>query len=202
MRGHTQIVTSVQFSPDGARLLTGSPDGTARVWRVDNGAQTRSVDHLQPEARTIAETRAAWTSDGDYFVTDGVGSSSVSMWHADSGLRLVQALGERATAQPGGHALVTSYSTLGEVYRCETCAGVAGAAAARRGAHDAQAHEGGARPLPPRVAVRRRRAREERAHTAFATTVRGGAGIVGSHSSAAMRECERSNRPIFTFSNH
>ena len=57
-------------------------------------------------------------------MTDGVGSSSVSTWRADSGLRLVQALGERATAQPGGHALVTSYSVLGEVYRCETCAGV------------------------------------------------------------------------------
>jgi WD40 repeat protein len=126
MRGHTQIVSSVQFSPDGSRLLTGSPDGTARVWRVDTGAQIRSVDHLAAEARTLAETRAAWTSDGEYFVTEGVGSTSVSMWDAGTGLRLVQALGERAAVQPGGHALVTSYATLGEVYRCETCAGVDG----------------------------------------------------------------------------
>jgi WD40 repeat protein len=126
MRGHTQIVSSVQFSPDGSLLLTGSPDGTARVWRVDSGAQIRRVEHLQPEARVLAETRAAWTSDGKYFVTDGVGSTTVSLWHAASGLRLVQALGERAAARPGGHELVTSYSTLGEAYRCETCVGVDG----------------------------------------------------------------------------
>lgn len=126
MRGHTQIVSSVQFSPDGARLLTGSPDGTARVWRVDTGAQTRSVDHLPADQRTLAETRAAWTTDGEYFVTDGVGSTSVSMWHADSGLRVVQAIGERASAQPGSHQLVTSFDTLAEVYRCETCTGVGG----------------------------------------------------------------------------
>ena len=153
MRGHTQIVSSVQFSPDGTRVLTGSPDGTARVWRVDTGAQIRSVDHLQPEARTIAETRAAWTQDGEYFVTDGAGSTSVSMWHAGSGLRLVQALGERAAVQPDGHALVAGFSTLGEIYRCETCAGVDGLMRLVPAAHDARAHRGGAHPLPPRVAV-------------------------------------------------
>lgn len=121
MRGHTQIVSSVQFAPGGGRLLTGSPDGTARVWRVDTGAQVRSVDHLLAAERGIAETRATWTSDGEYFVTDGAGSSTVSPWHAGSGRRLVQGFGERASVQPGGHALLASFSTLGEVYRCETC---------------------------------------------------------------------------------
>ncbi len=126
MRGHTEIVSSVQFSPDGSRLLTGSPDGTARVWRVDTGAQIRSVDHLDPQQRVLAETRAAWTSDGEYFVTDGAGSLGVSLWHADSGLRLVQASAERATVRPGGHELLTSFDTLSETYRCETCTGVDG----------------------------------------------------------------------------
>ncbi len=126
MRGHTQSVGSVEFSPDGARLLTGSADGTARVWRVDTGAQIRSVDHLLAERRILGETRAAWTSDGEYFLTEGVGSTTVSMWHAESGLRLVQAFGERAAVRPGGHELVASYQTLVELYRCETCAGVEG----------------------------------------------------------------------------
>ena len=110
----------------GSLLLTGSPDGTARVWRVDTGAQIRSVDHLPGHARILGETRAAWTSDGEYFVTEGIGSTTVSMWHAETGLRLVQALGARGSVRPGGHELVMSISTLAEVYRCDTCTGVAG----------------------------------------------------------------------------
>jgi WD40 repeat protein len=36
--GHTQPVTSVTFSPDGRRLLTGSADKTVRLWQVPEGA--------------------------------------------------------------------------------------------------------------------------------------------------------------------
>ncbi len=126
MREHTQIVGTVEFSPEGSRLLTGSPDGTARVWRVDTGAQILSVDHLPPESRFLSETRAEWTSDGKYFLTGGANSTTVSMWHAASGLRLVQATGEYASVRPGGHELVTSYQRLSEVYRCVTCSGVSG----------------------------------------------------------------------------
>lgn len=36
--GHTNHVTSVAFSPDGTRLLTGSRDGTARLWDSSSGA--------------------------------------------------------------------------------------------------------------------------------------------------------------------
>ncbi|MFM9554862.1 WD40 repeat domain-containing protein [Streptomyces caniscabiei] len=32
---HQDKVTSVSWSPDGARLLTASADGTARVWRAE-----------------------------------------------------------------------------------------------------------------------------------------------------------------------
>jgi WD40 repeat protein len=34
MKGHTNTVTSVAFSPDGDQLLTGAADDTARVWNV------------------------------------------------------------------------------------------------------------------------------------------------------------------------
>ncbi len=33
-RGHTGLVLSVAFSPDGKRVLTGSDDGTARIWQL------------------------------------------------------------------------------------------------------------------------------------------------------------------------
>ncbi|MHC4244903.1 MAG: WD40 repeat domain-containing protein [Planctomycetota bacterium] len=32
--GHTDWVLSVAFSPDGARVLTGNYDGTARIWEL------------------------------------------------------------------------------------------------------------------------------------------------------------------------
>ena len=34
LRGHTDTVKAVAFSPDGERVLTGSADGTARLWTV------------------------------------------------------------------------------------------------------------------------------------------------------------------------
>jgi len=37
LRGHTQYLQSVNFSPDGARIVTGSADGTAKVWDARTG---------------------------------------------------------------------------------------------------------------------------------------------------------------------
>jgi len=37
--GHTSVVRSVGFSPDGARIVTGSFDRTARVWNVADGRE-------------------------------------------------------------------------------------------------------------------------------------------------------------------
>src|SRR5439155_11691689 len=37
LKGHTDTVTSAAFSPDGARVLTGSHDGTAKLWDASTG---------------------------------------------------------------------------------------------------------------------------------------------------------------------
>lgn len=34
LRGHDGSVTGAAFSPDGKRLVTGSADGTGRIWRT------------------------------------------------------------------------------------------------------------------------------------------------------------------------
>ena len=33
-KGHKDVISSVDFSPDGKYIITGSYDGTARVWKV------------------------------------------------------------------------------------------------------------------------------------------------------------------------
>ncbi len=37
LKGHTGEVTSVAFSPDGTRIVTGSEDQTAKVWDARTG---------------------------------------------------------------------------------------------------------------------------------------------------------------------
>ena len=39
LQGHTGMVYSVAFSPDGKRVLTGSRDNTARVWDATTGPE-------------------------------------------------------------------------------------------------------------------------------------------------------------------
>jgi WD40 repeat protein len=36
LRGHTDIVTSVSFSPDGKRIVSGSADKTLKVWDISS----------------------------------------------------------------------------------------------------------------------------------------------------------------------
>ena len=44
LKGHTQPVYSAAFSPDGKRVVTGSFDGTARIWDTGTGKVLRTLD--------------------------------------------------------------------------------------------------------------------------------------------------------------
>jgi WD40 repeat protein len=49
---HSDVIQSVAFSPDGTKIVSGSNDGTLKVW--DSGA-------LQPSNRpSLAKTDACW----------------------------------------------------------------------------------------------------------------------------------------------
>lgn len=77
LRGHTDVVTDVQFSPDGSEMLTGSFDFTARVWGLQTAllSQFRASTHhvnaavLSPDGSMIATAQAdatarLWQNDG------------------------------------------------------------------------------------------------------------------------------------------
>ena len=41
LKGHTDAIYAVGFSPDGARAITGSDDKTLKLWSVPDGAHDR-----------------------------------------------------------------------------------------------------------------------------------------------------------------
>ncbi len=66
LRGHTGPVLSAAFSPDGARIVTGSSDETAKVWDASTGQElvgapippATRLDQISPDGRWIAHILA------------------------------------------------------------------------------------------------------------------------------------------------
>ncbi|HUS64117.1 MAG TPA: protein kinase [Kofleriaceae bacterium] len=88
--GHTASVTSVQFSVDGARLVSTSSDATAALWDV---AARRKVAILRHAARV---NTAAFSPDGEVVVT-GSDDRTAVIWLAATGDRLAALSGHTAT---------------------------------------------------------------------------------------------------------
>jgi WD40 repeat protein len=53
LEGHTNIVHSVIFSPEGTRIASGSKDGTVRIWDTQTGGQLAKLQH-QYGVRSVA----------------------------------------------------------------------------------------------------------------------------------------------------
>ncbi len=49
LKGHTQIVEAIAFSPDGKRLASGSGDGTIKLWDLNSGQEIQRLnEHTLP----------------------------------------------------------------------------------------------------------------------------------------------------------
>ncbi|KAF7967583.1 hypothetical protein HWV62_33747 [Athelia sp. TMB] len=83
IEGHSNAVSSVQISPDGSRILSGSFDCTIRLWDILNGAVLNKIEG-HPNAVALAaflpdSTRIISTSHEDY---------SIRVWDAVNGAPL------------------------------------------------------------------------------------------------------------------
>ena len=58
LEGHTYAVTSVSFSPDGTRVVSGSRDGTVRVWDVDRFFRREKI--VQTAVDDLDDSIQAW----------------------------------------------------------------------------------------------------------------------------------------------
>jgi hypothetical protein len=80
--GHSDIVISSAFSPDGRYVVTGSWDRTAIVWDVKSGKEIRLLDAHQKWV-----TAVAFSPDGSKVLT-GSDDQTVRLWDVQSGRQL------------------------------------------------------------------------------------------------------------------
>jgi Tol biopolymer transport system component len=83
LRGHTHLVTSVAFSPDGRRLFTGSADKTAKVWDAATGTEVLTL-----RGHTDPVTSVAFSPDGRRLLT-GSEDKTAKVWDAQTGTEVL-----------------------------------------------------------------------------------------------------------------
>ncbi len=106
---HEDAVTRGGFSPDGERLVSGSWDGTAKVWDIASGATLLTLAGHRGSVNS-----AAYSPDGATIVT-GSDDGTVRIWDATSGEKLRDLDGhddwvEQASFDPGGERVVSAGS--------------------------------------------------------------------------------------------
>ncbi|MCL2004870.1 MAG: hypothetical protein FWG73_01785 [Planctomycetaceae bacterium] len=106
IRGHTNDVSSVAFSPDGRRIVTSSSDRTARIWDAESGRELQTLS-----GHTDDVNFAAFSPDGRHIVTSS-SDRTARIWDAESGRELRRLQGHRDTVEsavfsPNGRRIVT-----------------------------------------------------------------------------------------------
>jgi len=76
---HRHIVKTVEFSPDGRRLLTGSSDKTVKLHDLEAGTDDAAVEFKHPDG----VRKALWGNDENTFITGGQ-DGAVRVWDVRS----------------------------------------------------------------------------------------------------------------------
>jgi WD40 repeat protein len=114
IKGHTAAINSVAFSADGARIVTGSADGTARVWNVATGEVLCELKHAS------GVDDVAFSADGARILTTSF-DGAAQVWDAASGRRLRElkrpaqtrySFGRRSLIADGFHFVTTFAGTI------------------------------------------------------------------------------------------
>ena len=122
LSGHSSLVTDVQYSPDGRRVLTVSVDHTGRVWSARSGYR---LPHGKLLGHTFPVNTGSFSSDGQWIVT--ASQFTAGLWDAHTG-QLVYLLGRHvkrltgASFSPSGKWVLTgSEDGTARVFHCVIC---------------------------------------------------------------------------------
>ncbi len=83
LEGHEDDVNAVAFSPDGRRIVSGSRDGTLRLWDAETG---EAIGHPMEGHNDAVET-VAFSRDGQRIVS-GSHDKTLRLWVVDSGRQI------------------------------------------------------------------------------------------------------------------
>jgi len=103
LQGHTGVMTSASYSPDGTKILTTSTDKTARVWDARTGLQL--IPSLEHEDEVVT---GVFSRDGKKIAT-GTDDGKIAIWDVNTGKKLVSSM------ELQGSAWSVSFSPDGKI---------------------------------------------------------------------------------------
>lgn len=77
--GHTAVVVSVVFSPDGRLLASGSEDDTIVLWNVNTGVKKKTLHGHKDYVSSVA-----FSPDGQLLASTS-GDGTMRLWDANTG---------------------------------------------------------------------------------------------------------------------
>ena len=107
LRGHTAVIYSATFSPDGRRIVSASRDKTVRIWNAATGECIRTL-----EGHTWYVNSASFSPDGHRIVSASE-DNTVRIWDAATGecIRTLEGhtdWGRSASFSPDGRRIVSA----------------------------------------------------------------------------------------------
>jgi len=116
LKGHTDRVYGVAFTPDGKRVVSASYDNTLRLWRVSDGSLIRKMKGHTDNVFCVA------TSPNGRWIASGSDDHTIRLWRADTG-EFVKILGKHNYAvctisfSPDSRSLVSVGGNTGSDYQ-------------------------------------------------------------------------------------